>query len=164
MTSTLKKDPRDCTKYYVCHGQIAHHFDCAPGLSFDSDMHNGDGGCNYKDPRMIPDCFSEEWWTEIFEMLKISFLLWNFGSTEIKEPKEPKRSQRSSSKNRKLLGSFWLLNFRKKMFVFSGSLFSVFHYQKEPTSKYYVQFNLSFMLFQNQFEPYLSSKSIRIIS
>ena len=56
----FKKDPRDCTKYYVCHGQIAHHFDCAPGLSFDSDMHNGDGGCNYKDPRMIPDCYSEE--------------------------------------------------------------------------------------------------------
>ena len=49
------------------------------------------------------------------------------GSTEIKEPKEPKRSQRSSSKNRKLLGSFWLLNFRKKcLFVFLAPYFPYF--------------------------------------
>ena len=56
-----KEDLRDCTKFYVCKGQIpTDHMDCEHGLSFDPDMNDGDGGCWVKDPREITDCYSKD--------------------------------------------------------------------------------------------------------
>ena len=55
----LKKDLRNCKKFYVCQGQLQmDHIECGHSLSFSPDMNNGDGGCGHKDPREIIDCYS----------------------------------------------------------------------------------------------------------
>ena len=56
----LKEDPRDCSKFYKCHGQTPHHKDCPDGTSFDPNMNIGHGGCNFPDPSKIPDCYSDD--------------------------------------------------------------------------------------------------------
>ena len=40
----LKEDPRDCSKFYMSHGQTPHHKDCPDGTSFDPNMNIGHGG------------------------------------------------------------------------------------------------------------------------
>ena len=52
-------DPLDCTKYYSCNGQIAHHMSCAAGTSFEQGYQHGYGSCTGPDPKQVPNCYQQ---------------------------------------------------------------------------------------------------------